>query len=1539
MARILAVPYVFFNLFLKKLIRKVLKIALYLLIFFVILAGSLHIPFVQTLASQFLAGQLSERTGFHTEIERVHIRWWDALSIQGLTINDTRDSLMANLEDVYIDFSPSTILDANEPGIDEIKLQGGQLRFLTHPGNRTPNISKFINEINNIFRKKKKDDEENTSQFFISEMSFDEVSLDILDLRKDSIPTGFDYTRLRFRELTGAARDFLSKDGFISFDIRYLRGVEATSGVVIDQMLSNFTYSSTGMEFDDLYFKSNKTVIKNYLRFTYEGVASLSDFNNEVTMLARLDESVLDIKDLKYFTDNIPDFDDQIYLSGEVSGKVSDLFSEELLVRFGNKSALFGKFTIDGLPKIDSTFFQLSLVNSTINSRDLAPYLSAEAQQEMDKFQEVYFDADFSGYSTRFRTTGEFRTKIGGIEGRLDYLTENGQSRYYGQAALKQLDLGVLLNNPEMFQKITMKGDLRGTGTSAAEALLQLDAKIQSIGINKYNYKSIQTNATFGKEFFKGKLKISDPNLQMEVNGTLDLRNHKDSARMQVKLDTAKLQPLHLAQDNFILHGEVELDTKGTDVDKVEGIARFKDVMVSLDERTLAVDNFFFQSVFANDTRMISLNSDLLVASISGQFQAKEVYRDINYLIKDYIAILTNSPLEEYEEGSLSEQEYNMDLNMSLYDINPILKLFVPSLEISRNTLVEGAFYQSTEETIFNFYAGIDTIRYGGKTFLENDLDFNTSKSRSSREVIAACYINSKEQQLSQQVIFNNLSAQAIWNNAAIDFQLGLEELETESFAKISSQIELSPTQTAIIFDPSEIKILENFWSFDPENSIVISQGQVDVDNLKLSNNGQFLALNGRINENPDEILSFEINDVSLDFLNTFDTKEYSGRANGIFAFNNLLQKTGAYGSLRVDSLTVNHFLIGNMEAATYFENDKINLSLTNERDARKNIEVVGFISTANDQLSLEGEFKETRLDIAEPFLSEYISELDGTLSGALKMGGTLQRPIVNGTATIKQGTLLVNYLKTRYTVDGVVNFSPNEINFQGLNLTDAYNHRANMSGGISHEGFRNFNLDINANLSNFQVLNTSLKDNSLFYGNAYASGTLKVFGKPDNLDVTAKVSTQPKTQIYIPLSDADTQVQEDFITIINIRDTTQAEQTNELIDKLEIDNVRMNLVIDVTPDAYTEIQIDPRTGENIQGRGKGNLSLNIDTQGNFSMTGDYEIVDAKYNFSLYNIINRQFAIQPGGRISWYGDPYEGVLNITATYEENVSLTSLQTSQSSSAIEDAQLYRRYPVKVIMDLNGPLLSPNIDFDFDFSEFPEGEAQTTISAFKNRIANDEQEKNRQVFSIIMTRSFSPEGQFIGAGIGFSNLSQLVSSQLNALISQVDQNLEINIDLASFDETALETFQLSVAYTFLDGRLRVSRDGSFTDPQGNADIGSIAGDWQAEYLITDDGRYRIRIYNKNNFNTFTSLNLAERVNTYGVSLSQTLLFSSFKELFQNLGKRKSERMLINDSDDYLRYPSSSTPPRSPDPLAPADSLQINIIESRPPEENSQE
>ncbi|MCC5938039.1 MAG: translocation/assembly module TamB domain-containing protein [Lunatimonas sp.] len=1490
---------------LRKALKLLSRVTLFFLVLFLLAVGLLQIPFIQTTVAGYFTSLISERTGYRTHIDAVNIRWWDAISLKNVTVYDLQDSLMADLEEVYIDFSIRGLLDAENPGLDEVSLKQGNVHLITHLGDDQLNINVFLERLGQIFKTSTSKTDKKAIKFVIDAISLEKTSLDIFDYNVQLLANTFDYSRLRFRNLVAIADNFWVHSDTVAFDLKYLQGTEATSGIPVQQLRTEFTYSSTGMELANLYLRSNQTQIKDYLRFSYDSPRSLRNFTEEVRISANLDEAVLHLPDLEYFSATFPDVDDLVYLSGEVHGTVQELLSEQLLLRFGERSALFGKFSIRGLPEISETYFNLSLVNSTLISADLKPYVSPAAQKELDKFRDIRFDSDFSGLLSEFTASGDFRTRIGTFRGRVNFrYTDDNTPYYQGNLEAVNLDIGILLEDRQLFQKASFRGNFKGSGLTAESALIELDANFRNLGINNYNYSGITTNATFGKELFTGQLKIKDPNLVMDVDGTLDLRNQKDSANLILKLDTAFLQELNITKNNLFLSGSFELDTKGIELDNIEGVTRFRDVLISYEGRDLFLDYFLFQSLFTDESRVISLNSDLLVAGISGKFQVAELVTDVQELWEDYLNIVTNEPTKKRLPGA--SDDYYIDIYMDLRDPNPIINLLEPSLYISHQTSLEGAFYQTAENTVFNFFAAIDTIYFNGNYFFDNNIDFNTAKRKNSSDVLAAFYLYSKRQQLGSSLTFHNLATEAIWSESTIDLRVGLDQLATDSYLRINSEIKLEPGNTMITLEPSDIKLLDNYWEFVTDNSIYLRNDEVAFNNVKLFHEDQYISANGKINANPSESLDIKINDLSLDFLNSFGLMRYEGVANGALILTEYQRKDGSEGYLNIRDIHLNDFLIGDIDASAFFEDESIYVQIDNFRENKKSIEVRGTVGDFDNELNLVAIFEETNLAIAEPFLQGLLSDLSGTASGRLKVEGTLGKPEVTGQGTLSAGRFLFNYLNTQYLADGEVLFDPNEISFRAVTLRDINNNRATLSGGLTHDNFSNFIVDVNASLTNMQVLNTTLANNELFYGTAFATGTVAVFGAFNNLEITANATSQPNTRIFIPLSSSDAQVQEDFITFINVYDTTAHAGTGSRGQNSAISNLNLNLNLDLNPNAYLEIQIDPRTGENIQGRGRGVLNLNVDTQGNFNMTGTYEIVDALYNFSLYNIINKRFVIEPGGRITWFGDPYQGNMNIRASYEENVSMIGLQNNPNASEFETAELKRRYPVKVIMNLEGQLLSPDIGFAFDFSAFPEGsELQTTISAFQNRLANDEQEKNRQVFSLIMLRRFSPPGQFSGAGIGFSNLSQLVSSQLNSLIAQVDQNLEIDFDLTALDETALETFQLRVAYTFLDGRLRVTRDGGFTDLQGNADFNTIAGDWQAEYLLTEDGRYRVRVYNRNNFNTLTALAINNRApNTYGVSVSQNLLFSSFRELFQNLSRRSRTPQQFIDDDNSLRY-----------------------------------
>ena len=288
-----------------------------------------------------------------------------------------------------------------------------------------------------------------------------------------------------------------------------------------------------------------------------------------------------------------------------------------------------------------------------------------------------------------------------------------------------------------------------------------------------------------------------------------------------------------------------------------------------------------------------------------------------------------------------------------------------------------------------------------------------------------------------------------------------------------------------------------------------------------------------------------------------------------------------------------------------------------------------------------------------------------------------------------------------------------------------------------------------------------------------------------------------------------------------------------------------------------------------------------------------------------------EFDIKPGSSITWFGDPYQAIMDIDASYNQLASLYTLvsgNTELNDTELNSPQVRRKYPVQVLLQIDGPMLSPAINFDILAKDLPQYVNGSTINldlaftAFKARL--DEQELKRQVFSLIVLRRFSPPESFNTSGSVASSLSELLSNQLSYWMSQVDENLEIDVDVASMDQESFNTFQLRFSYTFLNGRLRVTGDGTYFNNSAQnssttASPSNVAGDWTVDYKLTADGKLRVKMYSRTNLNPILNSVNQQTAMTTGASIIHTQSFNELRELFSSTrrqNRKKQERAVLN-------------------------------------------
>jgi hypothetical protein len=544
--------------------------------------------------------------------------------------------------------------------------------------------------------------------------------------------------------------------------------------------------------------------------------------------------------------------------------------------------------------------------------------------------------------------------------------------------------------------------------------------------------------------------------------------------------------------------------------------------------------------------------------------------------------------------------------------------------------------------------------------------------------------------------------------------------------------------------------------------------------------------------------------------------------------------------------------------------------------------------------LHLDAHLHNANVNVIEPFVSTFFSGFGGFIDGEFSITGDLQQPEFTGKGKVREGALHINYLNTTYAFTSDIAMEDNRISLNNTVIRDKNGNLAYMNGGFRIDDVNNIYIDFAGTFTNFLVLNTNIADNEAFYGNALGTGRFQISGYPSAISIDVSATTSPGSRMSIPLGGSSDINTEDFIHFISLQEEIEVKPEKRAIETLK--GLDFKLDLDVTRDAYIELIFDLTAGDIMRGRGNGQLNFHFSRVGEFTMVGDYTIEEGGYNFTLYNIVNKEFNILPNSTISWLGDPYAGNLNIQASYELMASVAPLLDTAYRNAPE---IRRRYLSKVLLDLQGPLLSPQIKFEIEIEDYPSNfsyqgtvvNLDTEMTAIQSNWAANEQELQKQVFSLMIMRQFADKSINTGGSIGRS-VSEFLSNQLSYWISQVDENLEISLDLGELSPESINTFQMRLSYTFLDGRLRVTRDGGFTDPQNEANVASILGDWSVEYMLSENGNLRIKLFQETNYNTLNQTTTYDYTALQGgISLLYTQSFDEISEIFRAAKKKKSQ------------------------------------------------
>jgi hypothetical protein len=184
------------------------------------------------------------------------------------------------------------------------------------------------------------------------------------------------------------------------------------------------------------------------------------------------------------------------------------------------------------------------------------------------------------------------------------------------------------------------------------------------------------------------------------------------------------------------------------------------------------------------------------------------------------------------------------------------------------------------------------------------------------------------------------------------------------------------------------------------------------------------------------------------------------------------------------------------------------------------------------------------------------------------------------------------------------------------------------------------------------------------------------------------------------------------------------------------------------------------------------------------------------------------------------------------------------------------------------------------------------------------------NRQFFSLLLWKRFQPlRGT---AAAGGSAAMDLVSNQINSMLSQVSKDYKMNVNLDTDETTKESTYEFGVSKGFLDDRLILT--GSFgvestaSSTEGTAAQNALIGDVSLEYLVNESGTVRVNIFNESNENSI--------INDKNLGLFTQGAGLRYQEDFDHFGNFKLAQYFLDIFRKKKKYPIKRKRQQSPVP-----------------------
>ncbi len=644
---------------------------------------------------------------------------------------------------------------------------------------------------------------------------------------------------------------------------------------------------------------------------------------------------------------------------------------------------------------------------------------------------------------------------------------------------------------------------------------------------------------------------------------------------------------------------------------------------------------------------------------------------------------------------------------------------------------------------------------------------------------------------------------------------------------------------------------------------------------------GERFKINGYYRDSDDLNFDIKISNVLVNNFFDINKNPISGNINSDININRSVENRTFRLDSNLSDLQIKDYDLGELSVNIFGNTDynsyAVNIDLSKEELTSVKGEGSIIVTDEDPNIDIDIFIQDLDISFIEKVGSNTMSNISSTISGEVNLWGQSNSIQHNGKLYLNGSRFTIPYLNIEYllTENSEIDLYNQNFEFNNVSIkTESNNLPTSLVGKITHQDYKNWNLDLDFQSERLYILNKEYDETEGFYGRAYMGGNIKINGPTNQVSINIDGVTKTGTSITIPQSNNYTIDDFSFITFTDLNSYSEKSLDSKRISDNKNKTLDLNMNLQINESAEVEITIDQETGSYISGKGNGDLLMEIDSDGKFNIYGDYTTNEGIYNFRNLALIDKKFQLKKGGTITWDGDPLSAQMNIQATYEVPGG------ANPALLLDNPNFNKKIPTDVDIKLTGELTKPNSP---DFEIFFPNTSSTVTSEINYRL-NDPEVRQLQAISLLTQGIFINEVSVSIEGVT-NNIYEKVSEVFSDLLGGSQGPLEVGLNYLQGDKSEIldikteDRFGVTLSTKISD---KILFNGKIGVPIGGIEETLIIGDVQVDFILNEDGTLRAKVFNKENEFRYIGDELGY---TQGIGLSYQVDFQTFRSLLSKI------------------------------------------------------